>query len=68
VKFTVTKAEPGTYTVIMGSQRASFVVTGEGASSAPTMSQGAMVLLIAVFVVIAFIIIVAFAFRKRPTY
>ena len=32
VKFTVTKKQPGNYTVIMGSQRASFLVTDDSSS------------------------------------
>jgi hypothetical protein len=68
VKFTVTKAEPGTYTVIMGSQRASFVVTDGVAKATPALSEGVIAMLIAGVVVVAFVIIVAFAFRKKPTY
>jgi hypothetical protein len=68
VKFTVTKAEPGTYTVIMGSQRASFVVTEGDAKAVPALSDGVIALLFAGVVVVAFIIILAFAFRKKPTY
>jgi hypothetical protein len=68
VKFTVTKAEPGTYTVIMGSQRASFVV-GEGdAKAAPALSEGTIAMLLAGVVVVAFVIILAFAFKRKPTY
>jgi hypothetical protein len=65
VKFTVTKAEPGTYTVIMGSQRASFVVTEGGATSAPALSDGVIAMLLAGLVVVAFVIILAFAFRRK---
>jgi len=68
VKFTVTKAEPGTYSVIMGSQRASFVVTEYGAKAAPALSDGVIAMLLAGVVVVAFVIILAFAFRKKPTY
>jgi hypothetical protein len=68
VKFTVTKAEPGTYTVIMGSQRASFVVTEDGTKAAPGLSDSVIAMLLAGVVVVAFVIILAFAFRKRPTY
>lgn len=68
VKFTVTKAEPGSYTVIMGSQRASFVVTDGGATASPALSEGTIAMLLLGVVVVAFVLIVAFAFRKRPTY
>jgi hypothetical protein len=69
VKFTVTKAEPGTYTVIMGSQRASFVVAeGEAKAATPEMSDGTIAMLLLGLVVVAFVIIVALAFRRRPSY
>ena len=67
VKFTVTKAEPGTYTVIMGSQRASFLVT-EGTAGGISTDGGVIVMILLGFLVIAVIIVVAFSFGRKPTY
>jgi len=68
LKFTVTKAEPGTYTVIMGSQRASFVVTADKAKSAAPVDGGAIVMLLLGALVVALIILVMLSFRRKPTY
>jgi len=62
VKFTVTKAEPGTYTVIMGSQRASFLVVEDSAKSnvpfdgnaIPIMSFSALTVVIIGILILAF--------------
>ena len=66
VKFTVTKAEPGTYTVIMGSQRASFLVTEDTASTAG-VDTSAIVMILMGILVVAIFIMVAFSFSRRPT-
>jgi len=67
VKFTVTKAQPGSYTIIMGSQRASFVVT-EGEAKASPISGNLMPILLMGGLFLAVIVVLMFAFRKRPTY
>jgi len=66
VKFTVTKAEPGTYTVIMGSQRASFLVTEDTASTAGVDSTTIVMILLGVLVVVI-VMAVAFSFNRKPS-
>ena len=66
VKFTVTKQEPGAYTVILGNQRASFVVA-EGANEAQSVNGGLIAILVLGLLVIATILLVALSSR-RTTY
>lgn len=65
VKFTVTKAEPGTYTVIIGNQRASFLVAEDSAST--SVDSGTIVMILLGFLVVAVVIVVAFSFGRRPS-
>jgi len=62
VKFTVTKAEPGAYTIIMGSQRASFLVT-ENTDDNFNMNGGLVAILILGLLIIATVMVVALSFR-----
>ena len=66
IKFTVTKSEPGTYTVIMGSQRANLLVTDDGASST-SVDGGTIVMILLGFLIVAIFIVVMLSCR-RPTY
>jgi hypothetical protein len=50
VKFTVTKAQPGTYTVNIGDQKSSFIITG--ADSRPSAGMGEGLLFVAAMAVI----------------
>jgi len=66
VKFTVTKSEPGTYTVIMGSQRASFVVTEDTAKTGAQSLNGGLIAML-LFGVLAFAVIVVLMLSfRRP--
>jgi len=67
VKFNVTEAEPGTYTVILGNQRTSFLVTEDTASTAG-VDGGTIAMILLGFLVLAFFIVIAFSFRRRPSY
>ncbi|MCJ7654442.1 MAG: hypothetical protein MUO97_03935, partial [Dehalococcoidia bacterium] len=51
VKFTVNRAQPGTYTVDIGNQKANFIVIGAGSN--PNGKTGQAVLLVVAMVVIA---------------
>jgi len=66
IKFTVTRAEPGTYTVIMGNQRASFLVTEDTASTSVDGSTVAGIILAVLFT--AVLIVLLLSFRRRPSY
>ena len=67
VKFTVTRTEPGSYTVIMGfSQRASFLVTKDSSSST-SVDGGVIVMILLGFLVLAAVIVVMLSFRRRPS-
>jgi parallel beta-helix repeat protein len=55
VKFTVTKAQPGTYAVDIGGQKGSFTITGAGGSNSSHRSGG----LIAIFIVCILVILVS---------
>jgi len=63
VKFTVTKSQPGTYTVDIGGQRDRFVVLGAYNNSAPNTS--AVIALVATFISGLLIIIAVMLFRRR---
>ena len=62
VKFTVTRAEPGTYTVIMGSQQGSFAVTSDAGSPV----SGAMVAIIVMGVLVLLTVVVLLVAFRRP--
>jgi len=65
VKFTVTKAEPGNYSVIIGSQRASFVV-GEAKKSPEPDSGGSMIpMLLMGLLFLVVIVVLMLSFRRR---
>ena len=66
IKFTVTRAEPGSYTVILGNQRASFLVTEDTASTSVDGSTVAGIILAVLFT--AVLIVLLLSFRRRPSY
>jgi len=57
VKLTVTKAQPGTYTVDIGEQRGSFVVLGASSSSSAPVNGGLIVILIMGVLILATIVV-----------
>jgi hypothetical protein len=63
VKFTVTKAEPGTYTVNIGDQKVSFVVTGAGSRPGAGMGEG--LLFVAATAVIAVLVVLLIIVARR---
>jgi hypothetical protein len=66
VKFTVKKSEPGTYTVTMGSQRASFMVTEDTSQGGTDGSTIAIIILAVVFG--AVILVLLLSYGRRPSY
>jgi hypothetical protein len=67
VKFTVTKAEPGTYTVIIGNQRASFLVSEDTAGST-NIDGGVIAIMLLVLLAAAVVLVLAFSFGRQPKY
>jgi hypothetical protein len=65
VKFTVTKAQPGTYTIDIGGQRGSFIITGSGSGTAraPT-SSGLIAILVMAILALATIVVLMMVFRR----
>ena len=63
VKFTVTKSQPGTYTVDIGGQKSSFVVSGAGSRPSAGMSEG--LLFVAAIAVIAILVILLIIVARR---
>jgi hypothetical protein len=61
VNFTVTKAQPGTYTVDIAGQRGSFVVLGAGTR----WNGGLIAIVIAGVLILATVVVLVVAFRRR---
>jgi hypothetical protein len=65
VKFTVTKAQPGTYTIDIGGQKGSFIINGAGSSTGSTSASGGMIAVI-IFGVLAVIVVAILLLARRP--
>jgi hypothetical protein len=63
VKFTVTKAQPGTYSIDIGGQRGSFIVSGAG--SRPSAGMGEGLLFVAAMAVTAILVILLIIISRR---
>lgn len=61
VNFTITKAQPGTYTVDIAGQRGSFVVLGAGTP----LSGGLIAIVIAGVLILATVVVLLVTFRRR---
>jgi len=64
VKFTVTKAQPGTYTVNIGDQKSNFIVTDAGSSPSAGMSEG-LLLVIAMAAIATLVLLLIIVSRRR---
>jgi outer membrane protein assembly factor BamB len=64
VKFTVTRAQPGTYAVDILGQRGSFTILGAGAAAPAPASEGLIAILIVVALIIATAVVLLFIFRR----
>ena len=58
VKFTVTKAQPGTYTIDIGGQNASFTVLGATGSGNPTSKDAMMAILVIGTLVLVSVVVI----------
>jgi len=61
VDFTITEAQPGTYTVDIAGQSGSFVVLGTGA----TVNAGLIAVVIAAVLILATVVVLLLTFRRR---
>ncbi|MBM3119597.1 MAG: hypothetical protein FJ006_08645 [Chloroflexi bacterium] len=64
VKFTLTKAQPGTYTVDIGGQRGSFVVLGTGGTTGAPVNGGNIAIIIVGMLVLATVVLLMLRFRR----
>ena len=65
IKFTVTKAQPGTYEVNIGGQRGSFTILGASSSTAGThASVGLIAILVTCLLIIVTIVMLMLTFRR----
>lgn len=65
VKFTVTKAQPGTYAIDIGGQRGSFTVLGNGSTAHASANVGLILILLMGILILA-TVVVLLATRRRP--
>jgi len=64
VKFTIARAHPGTYTVDIGGQKASFTVLGSGSASGTSASGGLIVLMVMAVLILATAVVLVLSFRR----
>jgi len=63
VKFTVTKAQPGTYIVDIAGQKASFTVLGHGGTARAPLNAGLIAIVIMAVLVLATAVVLVLTFR-----
>jgi len=68
VKFTITKAQPGTYTVNIGDQKSSFTVTDAGSRPSAGMGEGFLIAVAAAVIVILVGLLIIVARRRFQGY
>ena len=68
VKFTVTRSQPGTYTVDIGGQRGSFVVAGDGTTPSVGTATGPLTAAVAAVIVILAGLLIIVARRRFQGY
>jgi parallel beta-helix repeat protein len=64
VKFTVTKAQPGTYTVDIAGQKGSFTVLGAGSGSGSHQNGGLIALIVMALLILATAVVLTMTFRR----
>jgi hypothetical protein len=65
VKFTVTKAQPGTYAIDIGGHTSSFTILGAGSTTTGRSANASMIAIL-VFGVLVLIAVVAVLLARRP--
>jgi hypothetical protein len=64
VDFTVTRSQPGTYTIDLGGQKGSFIVLASKTTSGPPVSSSAIVILIMFALIVSIVVVSIFIFRR----
>jgi parallel beta-helix repeat protein len=64
VKFTVTKSQPGTYTVDIAGQKGSFTVLGAGSSTGSNQSSGLIALIVMTVLILSTVVVLMMTFRR----
>jgi hypothetical protein len=64
VDFTVTRSQPGTYTIDLGGQKGSFIVLASKTTSGPPVSGSAIVILIMFALIVSIVVVSIFIFRR----
>ena len=65
VRFNVTKAQPGTYTVQVGDKQDSFTILGSGSGTSGTPAPGAMMaILLLLVLILATAVVLVLSFRR----
>ena len=65
VKFTVTEAQPGTYTVDIGGQMGSFIILGADGTTGKPVNSGAVALIVMVVLILATAVVLVMSFRHN---
>lgn len=64
VKFTVTKSQAGTYAVDVSGQKGTFTILAAKTTSGPSVSSGAIVMLVMFVLIVSTIVVLLFTFRR----
>jgi len=64
VKFTVTKAQPGTYSVDINGQRGNFTILGTGGTGGKPVNSGMVILIAMAVLVLAVVMVLMMTFRR----
>jgi uncharacterized membrane protein len=64
VKFTVTKAQPGTYAIDIGGQKGTFTVLAAKTTSGPPISSSTIIILIMFVLIISTVVVLMLTFRR----
>jgi hypothetical protein len=64
VKFTLTRAQPGTYTVDIGGQKGSFTILGAGGTTGKPVNGGMIALIVMVVLILATAVVLMMTFRR----
>lgn len=64
VNFTVSKSEPGAYTVDIGGQKSTFTIVGDKTASAPTVNSGAVLIAVMLALILGTAVVLVLTFRR----
>lgn len=64
VNFTISRSQPGTYTIDIGGQKGTFIILASQTTSGPTLSSGVIAILIMFALIISVVVVLMFTFRR----